>query len=135
MIKAILLLVVAHLVLGCGSRTDDLSGEWLSPPHDTEWGEMIFALSLKPDGTCTLHISSPEQPDAELLTSQGAWQSSGKTSGTIVWQNDKPDASITISAVNPTTIKLSLENDVVILKKKIIYNKVNVDYCRIRSKV
>ena len=79
---------------------------------------MTFALSIKPDGTCTLNMFSTEESDGEPLISKGTWSVTGKTGGSIVWDNDKPDSSIVIAVVNKETITLSSENDVVTFKKR-----------------
>jgi len=62
-------------------------------------------------------MSSTDEPEEGPLISHGTWQTQGKTNATIIWKNDKPDASIGVALLNQTTLTLSADGDVIKFKR------------------
>ncbi len=119
--KKTLYAVASALILaGCGIKGGcDMTGEWTSAPHKTELGEVVCALSLRTDKTCTLRMSPTAEPDAEPLVEHGSWRSTGRASALIRWKGEKPGAEpIAVSLLSSTALTLSGGGDVIEFKKK-----------------
>jgi hypothetical protein len=111
-IKTLCFLAMTLLAFGCNSKgSHSVEGDWGSPAHQTEWGEMACSLSLRPDETCTLIMSPAEEPDAEPFVTEGTWKPNGKSNATIFWKNGNADVPISIVLVNATTITLCEGDD------------------------
>ncbi len=113
---AICVLSAILLTCGCANR-HDVTGNWQSPPHQTEWGEVIYTLLMRPDGTCAFSMSPTDAPDAEPIVSEGRWRSTGHAAAIITLDNAKPDSHINISLVNQTTIVIDAKGDAIKLIK------------------